>query len=259
MEPHDNARNISKFITDVVIHDVFEIYCKNNFCKITEYDIREKVEPGIRGLLKTLHIIGKEESEVDVLHLPMGRITLMKKALDLLTFEAKDDDGNVSIYIQKLLRDYTGERIKVADLRKSSIVIDAIIFVHQIAGVQIPIDEHNYVTVIVLLKDFLSNKPKLLEQIGQMKKNRCNHNELIKCTINLVLIAYADGVFWMIASKLYANMTYEQKTLNTAHIIAFIAILIFTTPNEIAALCTYFVKFEDFVTKLENLDTLTIV
>lgn len=256
-------------IAEAAIFTALEEFCRNEFGQDTEDKIRKKAEYTIKELSNTLrNLKSNKTGEAAVSHLPPGWITLMKKALDLNTFQVEIDENNhigkVVMHGTKMkidptpLKGFTAYELKrFTDLQKASIVVDAIIFLHNIAGVQIPTDDRNYEDIIVDIIRFLDQKPILLQDIEQIQLNLENIPNLITRIICLGCDAFEDGMFWMIVRRLYATLALDKKILNAAQIVAFVGTLVLTDEFEtIAILLANLVKAQDFVKKLNNLVTI---
>lgn len=151
-----------------------------------------------------------------------------------------------------------GNLKQASDYQIASIVVEAIILVLELIGVEIPDDEEEIKKVIDIVIIELEKDHKLLEDVEQIRKDKDNYPAMAKDIFVLVVDTFEDGIFWQIVKALLSNMPWYEWVATSAQIAAFIAMLVATGGiADIALLVAKLVNAAFFLEKLVNLGTLS--
>ncbi|CAC5413453.1 unnamed protein product [Mytilus coruscus] len=254
------------FITKAAIETAREQCPKKTLDKKTVEDIRNKAESTVKELSQTLHNIRKEGKigEKTVSHLTSERITKMTKALDMKTYQININEKEKKAQIKRNGKEMypaialgsSGNIMQASDLQTASIVVEAIILVLEIIGIEIPDDEEEVKKVINIVIEELGNDNTLLQDVEQIRKDQDDFPAMAKDIFVLVVDCFEDGIFWKIVKALLSDMPWYDWILTSAQIAAFIAMLVATGGlADIALLVTKLVNAAFFLEKLVNLGT----
>lgn len=254
------------FITKAAIETAREQCPDKTLDKKTVEEIRNKAESTVKELSQTLHNIrkGGQKGEQAVSHLTPKRITKMKKALDMKTYQININEREKKAQIKRNGKEMyptitlgsSGNLKQASDLQTASIVVEAIILVLEIIGIAIPDDEEEVKKVIKVVIEELGRDNTLLQDVEQIRKDHCDFPAMAKDIFMLVVDCFEDGLFWKIVKALLSDMPWYDWILTSAKIAAFITMLVATGGlADIAVLVTELVDATFFLEKLSNLGT----
>ncbi|XP_071180972.1 uncharacterized protein [Mytilus edulis] len=258
----------NSFIIKAAIETAREQCPEKTLDQNTVANARQKAASTVNDISQILHKIRKEEKngEEVVSHLTPERISKIKKALDMKTYQININEKEKKAQITRNEKDMypvitlgsLGNLKQASDYQIASIVVEAIILVLELIGVEIPDDEEEIKKVIDIVIIELDKDHKLLEDVEQIRKDKDNYPAMAKDIFVLVVDTFEDGIFWQIVKALLSNMPWYEWVATSAQIAAFIAMLVATGGiADIALLVAKLVNAAFFLEKLVNLGTLS--
>ncbi|VDI16525.1 Hypothetical predicted protein [Mytilus galloprovincialis] len=258
---------LHSFVTKAAIETAREQCPDKTLDKETVEEIRQKADTTAKELSQTLHKIRKEgkNGEMAVSHLTLDRVTRMKKALDMKTYEININEKEKTAQINRDGQEMypainlgsSGNIMQASDLQTASIVVEAIILVLEIIGIEVPDNVKEVKKVIKIVTDELNNENTLRKDVEQIRKDQDDFPAMAKDIFVLVIDCLGDGLFWKITKALLSDMPWYDWILTSAKISAFVALLVATGGlADIAILVTKLVNAAFFLEKLVNLGTL---
>lgn len=266
METKTSSKLLQEFLTKAAIETAREQCPDKTFDEKTVQDIRDNAKSAVEEISQILHKIrneGKKGAEA-VVHLTPERITKMKTALDIKTYEVKINEKekkaqflrNGNEMYPAIPLDTAGHLNQASDLEIASIVVESIILILEIIGVGVPDDEEDVKKAIGIAVQALSKDSDLLQDVDKIKNDMNNYPAMAKDIFLLVIDTVNDGVFWAVVKALLSNMPWYDWVLTSAKIAAFIVTLIATDGlAEIAELVAILADASFFMEKLANLGT----
>ncbi|XP_063956667.1 uncharacterized protein LOC135154453 [Lytechinus pictus] len=230
-------------------------------------ELRKASEATLIEVNQMLHAREKGYKLKDVLaQLPGDRINGMARALGKKTF-VMTVEGQVA----KVTRDgamflpdinltcLSSNRNKASQLQIASIVVECIILLLELIGINIPDDEEEVKRAIQIALDALGKSKTLIDDVDKIQKDCKNGDYLAmaKDMIVLVVDSFNEDVFWDITEALLSEMKWYDWIITSAQIAAFIAMLVATEGvAEIAELVAELADAAFFLEKLANLANL---
>lgn len=268
MAAEASTKLFNSFIIKAAIETAREQCPEKTLDQNTVANARQKAASTVNDLSQILHKIRKEgkNGEEVVSHLTPERISKLKKALDMKTFQININEKEKKAQIKRNGKDMypaitlgsLGNFKQASDYQIASIVVEAIILVLELIGVEIPDDEEEIKKVIDIVIIELDKDHKLLEDVEQIRKDKDNYPAMAKDIFVLVVDTFEDGIFWQIVKALLSNMPWYEWVATSAQIAAFIAMLVATGGiADIAILVAKLVNAAFFLEKLVNLGTLS--
>lgn len=268
MAAEASTKLFNSFIIKAAIETAREQCPEKTLDQNTVANARQKAASTVNDLSQILHKIRKEgkNGEEVVSHLTPERISKIKKALDMKTYQININEKQKKAQIKRNGKDMypaitlgsLGNFKQASDYQIASIVVEAIILVLELIGVEIPDDEEEIKKVIDIVIIELEKDHKLLEDVEQIRKDKDNYPAMAKDIFVLVVDTFEDGIFWQIVKTLLSNMPWYEWVATSAQIAAFIAMLVATGGiADIALLVAKLVNAAFFLEKLVNLGTLS--
>lgn len=106
----------------------------------------------------------------------------------------------------------SGNLKQASDLQTASIVVEAIILVLEIIGIEIPDDENEVKKVINIVIEELGRYNTLLQDVEKIRNDRDDLPAIAKDIFVLVVDAFHDGIFWKIVKALLSDMPWYDCT-----------------------------------------------
>ncbi|XP_041457485.1 uncharacterized protein LOC121409643 [Lytechinus variegatus] len=256
-----------EFITKAALHTVMERF-PDDYKKASDQgkikELRKATEVTVSEVNQMLHAREKGFKLKDVLvQLPGDRINGMAKALGKKTFEMTTDGQVVKVtrdgamFLPDIsLTCLNSNRNKASKLQIASIVVECVILILELIGVDIPDDEEEVKKAIQIALDDLDKSKTLINDVDKIQKDyeKGDYPAMAKDMFVLVVDSFHEDIFWDMTKALLSGMPWYDWIITSAQIAAFIAMLVATEGvAEIAELVVELTKAAFFLEKLANL------
>lgn len=267
MAEERSKKIFTEFMTKAAIQTVIDEFPEQNFDQETIQRMRKEAESTVKELTETLHKIKTEErrGEDAVSHLSAERIEKMKKALDMKTFEIRITEAekkaeirrNGNVMYPSISLDTVANINQATNLQIASIVVEALIVVLDLVGVNIPDDAETIRRVIDVVVNQLGKSNNLQNDVEQIREDRGDYLAMARDIFTLVIDTFYDGIFWSITKALLYQMSWTDWIISAGRISAFLATLVGTGGlAQLSSLVTELVNAAFFLQKLVNLGNL---